>query len=87
MACAMVSAGIGEGKGVFQRCRRLLCKPGWRNMTKTESDETPLTMSVPEAGKKLGISRDSAYAAAERGEIPTIEKMLDIKPTVPSDAA
>jgi excisionase family DNA binding protein len=68
-------------------------------MTKTESDETPLTMSVPEAGKKLGISRDSAYAAAGRGEIPTIrvgrllrvpvlalERMLDVKPTAPSDA-
>ena len=36
-------------------------------------DETPLTMSVPEAGKKyFDLSRDSSYRAAERGEIPTI---------------
>jgi excisionase family DNA binding protein len=31
------------------------------------------TMSVPEAGKRyFGLSRNAAYAAAERGEIPTI---------------
>jgi hypothetical protein len=30
------------------------------------------TMSVPAAGKALGLSRSSAYAAAQRGEIPTI---------------
>jgi hypothetical protein len=36
-------------------------------------DETPLTLSVPEAGKKyFGLSRDGSYGAAERGEIPTI---------------
>ena len=33
-----------------------------------------LTLSVPEAGHRyLGLSRGSAYAAAERGEIPTIK--------------
>ena len=33
----------------------------------------PLTLSVPEAGAKyLGLSRNGSYAAAERGEIPTI---------------
>jgi excisionase family DNA binding protein len=31
-----------------------------------------VTLSVPEAGEKLGISRGSAYEAARRGEIPTI---------------
>jgi Helix-turn-helix domain len=55
------------------------------------SDETSLTMSVPEAGRKyFGLSRNGAYDAAARGEIPTIkigrllrvpvralEKMLD----------
>ena len=36
--------------------------------------EAPLTMSVPEAGKKyFGLSRNGSYAAAERGEIPTID--------------
>lgn len=29
-------------------------------------------LTVPEAGAKLGIGRNSAYAAAARGEIPTI---------------
>lgn len=29
-------------------------------------------MSVPEAGKLLGLCRNSAYRAAERGEIPTL---------------
>jgi hypothetical protein len=33
-----------------------------------------LTLSVPEAGKRyFGLSRNAAYAAAGRGEIPTIK--------------
>jgi hypothetical protein len=36
-------------------------------------DEQTFTMSVPEAGKRyFGLSRGASYAAAERGEIPTI---------------
>jgi hypothetical protein len=36
-------------------------------------DEAPLTMSVPEAGRKYyGLSRNGSYDAARRGEIPTI---------------
>jgi hypothetical protein len=32
-----------------------------------------LTISVPEAGKRyFGLCRNSAYAAAARGDIPTI---------------
>jgi len=34
--------------------------------------EERLTITVPEAGRVLGIGRDAAYAAAERGEIPTL---------------
>jgi len=38
------------------------------------SDETTLTMSVPEAGKKyFGLSRNGAYDAARRGELPVIK--------------
>ena len=39
------------------------------------------TMSVPEAGKVyLGLSRNAAYAAASRGDIPTIKigKLLKV---------
>lgn len=32
----------------------------------------PKTVSVPEAGKWLGIGRNSSYEAARRGDIPTI---------------
>jgi excisionase family DNA binding protein len=32
-----------------------------------------LVYDVPEAGAKLGLSRNSSYAAAKRGEIPTIK--------------
>ena len=36
------------------------------------SDEVK-TLSVPEAGKRyFGLSRNGSYAAADRGEIPTI---------------
>ncbi len=31
-----------------------------------------LTVSVEEAGRILGFSRNSAYEAAKRGELPTI---------------
>jgi hypothetical protein len=31
-----------------------------------------LTLSVPEAGRKLGLGRDASYAAAARGEIPVL---------------
>jgi len=36
--------------------------------------ETPLTISVPEAGEKyFGLCRNAAYEAAHRGEITTIK--------------
>jgi len=37
-------------------------------------------MTVPEAGKKLGLGRNAAYEAAARGEIPTIKlgKLLKV---------
>ena len=31
-----------------------------------------LTLTVTEAGKVVGLGRNAAYAAARRGEIPTI---------------
>ena len=51
------------------------------------------TITVPEAAERLGIHRDSAYAAAAKGQIPTIrigkrllvplaafERMLGLEP-------
>ena len=38
-------------------------------------DEVPASravMTVPEAGKILGLGRNASYAAAQRGDIPTI---------------
>ena len=33
-----------------------------------------LTMSIPEAGKLIaGLGRSASYAAAERGDIPTVK--------------
>ena len=60
--------------------------------------ETPLTISVPEAGRRyFGLSRNGSYLAAARGELPTVrigrllrvpvlERMLDAVGE-PSDAA
>jgi excisionase family DNA binding protein len=37
------------------------------------ANDSPLTITVPEAGKRyFGLSRGASYAAAERGEIPVI---------------
>jgi hypothetical protein len=53
-------------------CKSFLAETSGGKMTKSTGD-APLTMSVPEAGKKyFDLSRDSSYRAAERGEIPTI---------------
>jgi excisionase family DNA binding protein len=32
-----------------------------------------LVYEVPEAGKMLGLNRNGSYAAAKRGELPTIK--------------
>ena len=32
-----------------------------------------LVYDVPEAGAKLGLSRNASYAAAKRGDLPTIK--------------
>ena len=37
-----------------------------------DNEETKLVMTVPEAGAKLGLSREASYKAARRGDIPTI---------------
>jgi excisionase family DNA binding protein len=34
---------------------------------------TRLTMSIPEAGKALGVSRTTIYKLANSGELPTIK--------------
>jgi hypothetical protein len=37
-------------------------------------DDAPLTISVPEAGRRyFGLCRNASYDAAARGEIPTIK--------------
>jgi excisionase family DNA binding protein len=41
------------------------------NDDRTEQ-EAPATVSVPEAGRRLGISRGSAYRAARDGSLPSI---------------
>jgi excisionase family DNA binding protein len=35
-------------------------------------EDLPPTISVEEAGQLLGVSRRSAYRAAENGELPTL---------------
>jgi excisionase family DNA binding protein len=39
---------------------------------KEESVPLPQVMTVPEAGKILGLGRNAAYEAAKRGDIPII---------------
>jgi excisionase family DNA binding protein len=37
-----------------------------------ETEKSLLAISVPEAGRRLGIGRSAAYAAAANGELPVI---------------
>jgi excisionase family DNA binding protein len=39
----------------------------------TKANPNKRTLSVPQAAELLGIGRNQAYAAAKRGEIPTIK--------------
>lgn len=40
--------------------------------SRSDTDSLKLTMTVPEAGALIGLARNSAYAAAKRGDIPTL---------------
>jgi excisionase family DNA binding protein len=42
------------------------------------------TLTIPEAARVLGIGRNSAYEAAQRGELPTVR--LGRRVLVPRDA-
>ena len=35
-------------------------------------DEDNLTISVPEAGRRLGLGKNASYEAARRGELPVL---------------
>ena len=37
-----------------------------------QNEDRRLVYEVPEAGEMLGLNRNAAYAAAKRGDIPTI---------------
>jgi excisionase family DNA binding protein len=39
---------------------------------KQTQQAAPLVITIPEAGRLLNMSPQSAYAAAKRGEIPTV---------------
>ena len=41
-------------------------------MAKRPDGVNRLTMSVEEAGKRLGLSRGAAYEAVQRGDIPAV---------------
>jgi hypothetical protein len=45
-----------------------------RAVMEATMNEAPLTISVPEAGKKyFGLSRNASYDAASRGELPVVK--------------
>ena len=46
----------------------------WRHPQQGDSpvDEDELTISVPEAGRRLGLGKNASYEAARRGELPVL---------------
>jgi excisionase family DNA binding protein len=51
-------------------------------MVKRKDNPERLTLTVPEAARKLGIGRNQAYLAAKAGDIPSIrigERVLVLK--------
>lgn len=52
----------------------MFCPYGLDTEDRRMSEKTPLTLSVPEAGKRyFDLSRNGSYDAAARGDIPTIK--------------
>jgi excisionase family DNA binding protein len=43
-----------------------------KSVTSTRPSVPPETITVEEAGKRLGVSRMTAYTAVKRGQIPSI---------------
>jgi excisionase family DNA binding protein len=37
-----------------------------------ENEEVTITLSVPEAGRRLGLGKNASYEAARRGELPVL---------------
>jgi len=53
--------------------RRPRVKSHHRSRQKKAQAAEEITLSVPEAGKRFfGLSRNGSYAAADRGDIPTV---------------
>jgi excisionase family DNA binding protein len=45
---------------------------GRRGFGVKNGNQPQLTLSVEQAGRRMGLGRGAAYAAVQRGEIPTI---------------
>lgn len=42
------------------------------NVRDTHTVPAPATLSVPEAGRRLGLGKNASYEAARRGELPVL---------------
>ena len=60
-------------QAVWQVIKVVQAKQGTTNMDLKETNEDDdLTWSIPYAGSKANLGKNASYAAARRGEIPTI---------------
>ena len=67
---ALIAALI-EALAAHEAAQRPTYSPSSQELPATRSDDgLPPLMSVPEAAKRLGISRASAYRWAQSGELP-----------------
>ena len=77
----MLDAGLAER--IKRELREDLCdRPrthGWRRPrggppleAEPPPEVEPLALTVPQAGRLLGLSRNGSYEAAQRGDLPTI---------------
>ncbi len=57
-------------KGQRERAKR---KRSRKKPTANKQREKPLTISIPEAGRLLGLGRAASYEAARRGDLPFIK--------------
>ena len=53
-------------------------------MKRTREEKASLTLTVEEAGRKVGLGRGAAYSAVRRGEIPSVR--LGNRIVVPKEA-
>jgi hypothetical protein len=63
---------VNHGLAIVQQLWQVMHQKLTQMTYMIQHNSTRLTISVPEAGRRLGFGKNASYGAARRGEIPII---------------